>query len=255
MIINILELFGGYFYGVGDPSVFLGHMASSSSVDDKKSKAFYKIREAFLRGKLWKGSSHFMKDLPTLENNCAMDVGAAPGGWSAFLATELNYKRVIAIDSGLLTEPVHPNIVHVKMKAQDAVSTLEKLLWDKSSHSHEKVDTYLCDMNVNPTLTLKIFTTLSKFCCGGTRVVLTLKNFCGNNAVWRDEVRQCKEVAEKYLFYPQSVSVLHLLCNAPKEKTLSGILLPSDKRQIENAMSMLSKKIRYIEIREDTNAK
>lgn len=71
----------------------------------------------------------------------ALDIGASPGGWTAFLAEK--FDKVIAVDPGALDETVlaRPNVTHIKSRldsdmdmskmdvdgVQKAVDTLEQI--------------------------------------------------------------------------------------------------------------------------------
>lgn len=78
-----------------------------------------------------------MKRFPDLfrENDIALDIGAAPGGWSRALAEKV--KKVIAVDTAELDDSVKKikNIVYVKKRA-------ENLILD------EKVDLLTNDVNL-----------------------------------------------------------------------------------------------------------
>ena len=53
-------------------------------------------------------------------SGCAIDLGAAPGSWTALLAE--SYRCVIAVDPGELDPVVlaRPNVHHVQLKSSDA---------------------------------------------------------------------------------------------------------------------------------------
>ncbi len=76
----------------------------------------------------------------------ALDVGAAPGGWSAYLATRC--ARVFAIDPGALAPPVADNVTHVPLRAEEATPTL--------AATGLRFQVYVCDMNVNPLACVKV---------------------------------------------------------------------------------------------------
>jgi hypothetical protein len=59
----------------------------------------------------------------------AIDVGAAPGGWTSYLADSCGY-NVIAIDPAELHPDVvaRPGVHHIRTKAADAMERVEQLL-------------------------------------------------------------------------------------------------------------------------------
>ncbi len=120
------------------------------------SRAEFKLMEAFDEFKL-----------KVRKGNIAIDLGAAPGGWSAFLAKkgfkvvaidqgELNSKRISELglrylnyqnsenkykDNGVLEHLEETEILHIKSKFQDAITML---------NGRKKASIITCDMNISP---------------------------------------------------------------------------------------------------------
>lgn len=90
--------------------------------------------EEIMRRKRW---LHVQEDGTTSANHgnekyryrLAVDVGASPGGWSYYLATQANVERVIAIDKGELhlPEPWPAHLFYWSMLGDDAMKYLHHL--------------------------------------------------------------------------------------------------------------------------------
>eukprot|EP00039_Didymoeca_costata_P020647 m.342012 g.342012 ORF g.342012 m.342012 type:complete len:520 (-) comp20794_c0_seq1:136-1695(-) len=104
-------------------------------------RAEYKIAESFDRSKL-------IAETPKLDQGIALDIGASPGGWTAFLAKRC--KKVVAVDAAELRESVTalPNVTHVKallldktlgqgVLAEDGLENLDKGVFDKRSKMYD----------------------------------------------------------------------------------------------------------------------
>lgn len=92
----------------------------------------------------------------------ALDLGAAPGGWSKVLA-DYGYK-VLAVDPANLDDRLEndPRIVHIRSKSQDL-----KL--------EEPLDLIVNDMNMDPQDTAEIMNELAPLLAEGGLAILTLK--------------------------------------------------------------------------------
>jgi len=92
----------------------------------------------------------------------ALDLGAAPGGWSKVLA-DYGY-NVLAVDPAQLDPKLdnYPNITHLKKKAQDI-----KL--------EEPLDLIVNDMNMEPKETAKVMNEVAPLLKDGGIVILTIK--------------------------------------------------------------------------------
>jgi len=95
-------------------------------------RAFYKMRESLDRFNI-----NYKEDWKVI------DVGAAPGGISYFMATQICPKGLVAaIDPAELQLPRIPeNLIHLKLKSQDSVPHLQ---------SHGQFDLIMCDVNARP---------------------------------------------------------------------------------------------------------
>jgi 23S rRNA C2498 (ribose-2'-O)-methylase RlmM len=140
----------------------------------------------------------------------ALDVGAAPGGWSNYLAQQ-GVSRVIAVDNGQL-RCSSPAIEHWKMLGQKAV----EILISREEH----IDLYVCDANIPPKVTVDIFQTAFPLMSKGGIFVLTLKNTCGGKEAFAGAVEQAKGRLQQLGI--QSLVEVHLLANTSKETTVYG---------------------------------
>merc|ERR1712178_57834 len=97
----------------------------------------------------------------------ALDVGAAPGGWTAVLALARGCKKVIAIDPGQLSQDV--------LDLQRVEDCVDDLLSRSTCAS-----IIVCDMNCSPRQSVDAVLALSPIVSCGACVVITMKNFVGS---------------------------------------------------------------------------
>ena len=130
-IISLLICGGAFFMGLGSERENLHPVSDPYRIFSRRrghvSRAEFKLREA-LR----------IIGYSPAPGRLAIDVGAAPGGWSFVLAE--HGMNVIAIDPADMDERVanHENVTHLKMKAEEYSGA-------------EPVDLIVNDMNVDPT--------------------------------------------------------------------------------------------------------
>ena len=95
----------------------------------------------------------------------ALDVGAAPGGWTKVLAEHM--AEVVAVDPGELDPRVQqlPNVIHLPMRSE-ALLTLEGL---------GQFDVITNDMNLSPALSARVLCDLAPLLRPGATAVLTVK--------------------------------------------------------------------------------
>ena len=164
-------------------------------------RAEAKIAEALTR-RCWKLQS----------TRLALDIGAAPGGWSNYLATMVD--RVIAVDKGEVLCQTE-KVTHWKMSGEEAISKLIDL--------KELVDFFCCDANIAPEMTFSLFERVSPIFRG--RFVLTFKNTYKLKKEWEDGV-ECI-LRKMTSFGCTEVLTHHLLSNTQLETTVSGIFNPN----------------------------
>lgn len=97
-----------------------------------------------------------------LSGKTALDIGAAPGGWTKVLADK-GY-TVYAIDPAELDDSLkdNPKIIHIKKKIED-------------SNFNKKVDLIVNDMNISPEESAKITNNSAKYLKKGSYAIFSLK--------------------------------------------------------------------------------
>ena len=169
------------------------------------SKAAAKILEAVSR-----------MDIPTLgSKKTALDIGAAPGGWSYYLKNVCGYSRVIAVDMGALAAPIPAGVEHWRMKGQDAVNQLVS----ECGIGENLVDIFTCDMNVVLTETVDLFLQAIHVMAAQSVAILTFKRTEKNKGKWETLkahglalIRENQRVV--------SAEETHLIANTPNETTV-----------------------------------
>lgn len=122
---------------------------------EKISRAEFKLKEAF---------EYFGLDKRKFK--LALDIGAAPGGWTRYM--ESRGAKVVAIDSGALDyEKLNmKNIVHIPKRVQDV---------DTKSLKKFDFDILLLDMNIDPTDSAKIAVKFADILNKDAALILTIK--------------------------------------------------------------------------------
>ena len=224
------ECRGLYLLGLSDKSTFHGNLNArsrkrrheTSVVGDHKTtcaeaesseicRAYHKLEEAFVR---------YKPDPAKVSYSVAMDVGAAPGGWTKYLAESVvGCQKVYSIDPAKLSPIVLKNekVVHIPRQIQDALPEMKKNV----------VGIYVSDMclsvmekQLEYMLIAKKEGVLGSSCF----FVLTLKCILGHAKVAHDE--QAQEVARKLIEgnLADDVAIMHLFNNRLGERTILGYL-------------------------------
>lgn len=154
-IISVLITDEAYYLGYSKASENLNSHSDEHRVLSRNSveicRAENKLKEAICKfGLSLRGSG------------CALDVGAAPGGWTKVLA-DYGF-QVVAVDPGELHESLrgHKHIVHYRDR-------VENLAFDN------QFDVIVNDMNVDPQITSQIMCDLSVNLVENGMAVITLK--------------------------------------------------------------------------------
>jgi 23S rRNA U2552 (ribose-2'-O)-methylase RlmE/FtsJ len=147
----------------------------------------------------------------------AVDVGAAPGGWTHQLAQDL--ETVIAIDPAELNDTVTAlkNVYHVKKTSQNAGEDLEKILGE------EKISLLTCDANRHPSFIGEMLAPVLKFMKPGALMVITLKFHSRGEQVNKDASKAMKELIESFQKFGYDATdprTVWLLSNTASEKTV-----------------------------------
>jgi 23S rRNA U2552 (ribose-2'-O)-methylase RlmE/FtsJ len=207
-VLNIFFADGFHYVSLVDKSEALGcgdHLYSNTE-NVWVSKAAAKIREALAR------LDRLVPKKSDLSGKTAIDVGASPGGWSYFLKSDRKCARVIAVDMGLLAEPIPHGVEHWKMKGNEAI---DKLLSESSGFLH----LYACDMNCDPIDSVQLFLRALVLLAPESLAVITLKRTERNKERWQKIKSECQKML-KESDRVKSVIEVHLVANTPNETTL-----------------------------------
>lgn len=173
-------------------------------------KAAGKLAEAFLAiGLSNKLSTCADRIIP--ERGIAIDIGAAPGGWTAQLAA--SFRKVIAIDPAVLDSDVRnlKNVVHIQKKTQNSEDDIRKALGEEGL-----ADIICCDANVHPMELYPMVEPVLKFLKSGGLAIVTLK-FFGRGSVG-------KALPSEYFSGSdfEKPEVIWLMANTRSERTVVG---------------------------------
>ncbi|CAN0036170.1 unnamed protein product [Pylaiella littoralis] len=132
-VLSVVFSRGAFLWGLAEAETHGRSIIENNNEDSAVCRAFYKIKEVTSRAELSYG-----------EDWTAIDIGAAPGGWTSFLASKC--RRVLSVDPAELDPSVLalPNVVHVRQLVQNATGVLLDLLAEvpprtaTASTSHEE---------------------------------------------------------------------------------------------------------------------
>lgn len=239
---------------LGIPIDITDHQQTSTNSDQIKKqealspicRAYWKLYEIMFRRP--DNFSNLFKNMDSSECIYAIDVGAAPGGWTQFLCDLIpNQGRmeIVAVDPSSLNQKIKelPNVINIQKRSEDAVVDIQHALSNKKSNESEKrnntddaknknsafqgFDILVCDANVSPTQTLEligpIIPLLKK---KGAIAVITAKNqFSGGKAgvervhdLFQEEIEKAKGL---YVNAGLNITeVVHLFANSLNETTM-----------------------------------
>ena len=197
---------GGKTYWAVRPAEPVEDLSHFQKPPDAVCRAQHKLEEACLRA-----------GIELQQQMVALDVGAAPGGWSSYLANHVQH--VVAVDPAVMNPDaeVAAKIDHLQMMAQQAVEVLIS--------RDTKFDLLVCDVNEAPGLALdEMILPVMVLMKPGAWIVFTLKN-CTQHKVgagrpaseWSGQV---KEVHDKLTGHCDNFQLIHLMANTCHETTL-----------------------------------
>lgn len=138
----------------------------------------------------------------------AIDLGAAPGGWTMYLSSHV--RRVIAVDPAeLAPEALRENVIHLRLKSDCVGAELREVLGD------EQVDLLVCDMNQHPEGTARTLLPLLYYVRPGGAVIMTMKFF----GLGRERLECVRRVNQILQEYTAPGSCHWLLANTVHERT------------------------------------
>lgn len=202
---------GLFLWGVlrADEASAIGSPLPTRTLAPTASRAYFKLREAL-------GLHRERPDAQpahacALAGVHALDLGAAPGGWSSCLGQH-GCARVCAVDPAELDPAVSalPCVEHLRMRADEASRVLR-------SACARPFDLLVCDMNVSPLRAVELIAPLNALVRPGGRLVLTLKR-------WEkgERAAQLAERTALRALWPawHSLELVHLCANTPHERTV-----------------------------------
>ncbi|CAM9236213.1 unnamed protein product [Ectocarpus sp. 6 AP-2014] len=126
-VLSLVFARGAFLWGLAQAATHGRSIIDNNNENTAVCRAYYKIKEVTSRA-----------DLSFSEDWTAIDIGAAPGGWTSFLASKC--RRVLSVDPAELDPAVLalPNVVHVQKLIEAAKGTLLDLLAeDAPAHERE----------------------------------------------------------------------------------------------------------------------
>ncbi len=196
-VISVTQAGDQVYYGVSSVehnlSDWTGGMVHFRKGPGDISRSNFKLLEAITRWKLC---------LP--QGGIALDLGAAPGGWTRVLLDR--GMRVIAVDTGEL-DP--------RLLGQLGLTFLQRNVNDLTLPATTRLDMLTCDMSWDPFFTVRAVNRLSERLQSGGQVILTVK-LMGKRP--RQTVRQVIEALDQrlilchaqHLFHNRQEVTLHL---------------------------------------------
>jgi 23S rRNA U2552 (ribose-2'-O)-methylase RlmE/FtsJ len=158
------------------------------------SRAAYKLHEAMLR--VGSAAIKLSADMDVI------DLGAAPGGWSALLAKRV--RSVVAVDPAEMTERAD-NLRHMQMKSQQAIDIL--------LGEGKRFAALVCDMNIDFAQVADIVKPFDCILLPGAALIVTLKlakrRGPGFDALLVKQEQRFKQVFPGY----ENVRVVALIAN------------------------------------------
>ena len=237
-VLFAVKAYQRYYFGLYSKNIYPNELITnvkkslSKEYNQSISRAYFKLKETFLRLKHYKInsknilnyklndfknsclsiSSYFNHLYSNKNNNIGLDIGSSPGGWTKFLI-DIGFKLVISVDPGKLklNKKDMTNVIHIQDKIENVIH---------SKISKHKYDIIVCDMNMECKEVIKIISQLIPFLRLNGYIIITLKlhdkmknkrdyliNFCMN------ELR--KQNINKF-------ELIWLFANKGLERTLIG---------------------------------
>ncbi|KAG8461682.1 hypothetical protein KFE25_001300 [Diacronema lutheri] len=207
-------------YGFKDLDSFLADAATS--------RAYYKLREALVMhfGAAAAAASRAPSPAPApappaegagravapplLRGLRAVDVGAAPGGWTSCLI-EHGAAHVTAVDPAELDAQVLvlPGVAHMRMRAEEAAAAMLA--------RGERFELLVCDMNLPPDDVVRLVQSMAPAVRPGGYLVLTLKRTMRNGVEW---AAATSDAERRLAACWRDVRLVHLFANTNMERTI-----------------------------------
>ncbi len=187
----IVSIMGKCFFGLSGRGRYF---ARSGIMEDRLSRAYYKIAEAFERFDM-----HISKESKVL------DIGSAPGGWSQYLSGRAGL--CVAVDPAKM-EIERANIEHIEKTFQDGIKEIE---------SRAPYGLAVCDANIDPRQVAEFIAGTPGLISDGGAALITLKlKYKSGKSVQRVIDETCGIMSKSF----NSIIVKRLLSNTLMEATL-----------------------------------
>lgn len=182
--------------------------SSINNVGTNICRAYWKLQEAFER---------YPFQLPNASNLTALDCGAAPGGWTQFVARNLQCQKIYSIDPGALDSAVLEleNVAHWPLTIQNALPKLQE--------EENTIDVWVSDMcvkDMEQQIDWLLKALEMEVVGRGTFFVLTLKCIVGHSTQTFD--RMVGEQTKRLLPLAHDLHTVHLFSNRHSERTILG---------------------------------
>eukprot|EP00040_Diaphanoeca_grandis_P024738 m.136347 g.136347 ORF g.136347 m.136347 type:complete len:388 (+) comp29843_c0_seq1:197-1360(+) len=154
-----------------------------------------------------------LASIPMSSGTRVLDVGAAPGGWTGWLASQSWCKAVCAVDPALLHDSVasNPKVEHLRTKIEDALPVLRQ--------GGNTFDMVVCDMNFDARDAAASIVCCVPLLSKEAKLVLTIKlpQRVGAAQILKHQ-REVTEVLTSAGF--SDIELVHLLANTQWERTV-----------------------------------
>jgi len=149
--LSIIDFENKFYVGLEERNLFYStDNANHSVVKSKISRAYYKLKECIERLKI---------NLSNFE--IAVDLGAAPGGWTEYLSEYVGHVYAIDIADMMIKKD---NITPLKMKFEESIQFLPS-----------NIDILVCDINSGYESIFPVLCDISKLVKVGGYLIITLK--------------------------------------------------------------------------------
>lgn len=187
--------------------------------DSAVNRAYFKLQEAM--GRYYRDFNDTNETF--FHDSIALDCGAAPGGWSKFLADDMKCRMVYSVDPGKMTIDL-ANVDHLQMKIQDAIPIIKE--------RNAKIKVFVSDMCLHEMEAQLDFLLLAReegILEDETFFVLTLKVTGGYSKVYFDgeaqKVMDALHAKADVGIKTRDTVTYHLFSNRNGERTIMGYIM------------------------------
>ena len=194
------------------------------------SRAYYKLKEVVAL-EPWL--------LSTPQQQRAVDIGSAPGGWTSFLANA-GCDRVLSVDPGELLTAAHPRVVHVRKRIEEC---------DAELRQHGPFHLVTCDMNCYSFVAVRCLLSLLPHLLPGAGLVLTVKELQAGSA------RRLQADAMELLAVGFHSLRTHFLLSNGRERTVVGVRRDRQREEEQREVAALLQRIELMERQQEEAVK